>query len=112
VIAAMAVAAGVRALICTIDVPSRIVDVVAPHHASGVSASEPYASAVHTESNPSRSASASASATPGGGPFDQYPVVYPSLTSALSGIAPKVGGRRAGRRDRQRALSPLSRRRA
>ena len=48
--AAIAVAAGVRALICTIAVPSRIRDVCAPIHASGVKASEPQASAVHTES--------------------------------------------------------------
>ena len=41
VIAAIAVAAGVRAEICAIDVPSLSFDVDAPHHASGVSASEP-----------------------------------------------------------------------
>ena len=41
VIAAIAVAAGVRADICTMPVPRRIVDVCAPHQASGVSASEP-----------------------------------------------------------------------
>ena len=41
VIAAIAVAVGVRADICTIAVPSRIRSVLAPHHASGVSTSEP-----------------------------------------------------------------------
>ena len=36
-----AVATGVRALICVIPVPSLIVDVCAPTHASGVKTSEP-----------------------------------------------------------------------
>jgi len=40
-IAAIAVAAGVLADICMIAVPSRRLLVRAPHHASGVSASEP-----------------------------------------------------------------------
>ena len=66
---------GVRADICMIAVPSLSVVVLAPHHASGVSASEPYASAVQIELNPSRSASTIASATPAGGPADQYPVL-------------------------------------
>lgn len=39
--AAMAVAAGARADICMIAVPSRIRSVWAPHHVSGVSASDP-----------------------------------------------------------------------
>ena len=39
--AAIAVAAGWRALICMIAVPRRTRSVRAPHHASGVSASEP-----------------------------------------------------------------------
>ena len=56
-IAAIAVAAGVRADICMIAVPSLIRSVCAPHQASGVTASEPYASAVQTESKPRRSAS-------------------------------------------------------
>ena len=68
VIAAIAVAAGWRADICVIAVPSRIRSVCAPHHASGVRPSEPYASAVQIESKPSSSASAIASVTPGGGP--------------------------------------------
>ncbi len=41
VIAAIAMAAGVRADIWAIAVPSFSVCVEAPHHASGVSASEP-----------------------------------------------------------------------
>jgi hypothetical protein len=50
VMAAIAVAAGCRADICTIAVPSWIRSVCEPHHASGVRQSDPYASAVHTES--------------------------------------------------------------
>ena len=53
----MAHDAGVRAESCTMPVHSRMRSVCAPIHASGVKASEPHASAVHTESNPSRSAS-------------------------------------------------------
>jgi hypothetical protein len=68
VIAAIAAAAGWRADICMIAVPSLIRSLAAPHQASGVSPSEPYASAVQIESNPSRSASAIASAARGGGP--------------------------------------------
>ena len=41
VMAAMAVAVGVRADICTSAVPSRRSVVAAPHQASGVSTSEP-----------------------------------------------------------------------
>jgi hypothetical protein len=41
VIAAIAVAVGVRADIWTMAVPNRIRSVFAPHHASGVSTSEP-----------------------------------------------------------------------
>src|SRR5438309_238833 len=73
VIAAIAVAAGWRADICTIAVPRLIRDVDAPHQASGVRQSDPYASAVQIESKPSRSASAIASVTPGGGPPAQPP---------------------------------------
>nr|KEP24725.1 hypothetical protein DA06_07035 [Georgenia sp. SUBG003] len=71
VMAAIAVAVGVRADICATAVPSRTRRVLAPHQASGVSASEPYASAVHTESSPRPSAAATASAAPAGGPADQ-----------------------------------------
>jgi hypothetical protein len=70
-IAAIAVAAGVRADICTIPVPSLIRSVCAPHQASGVKASDPYASAVQTESKPRRSASLMASSAPAGGFADQ-----------------------------------------
>jgi hypothetical protein len=42
--------AGVRAEICTMPVHKRIRSVCAPIHAAGVNASEPHASAVHTES--------------------------------------------------------------
>ena len=71
VIAAIAVAAGVRALICTMPVPRRIFSVCAPHQARGVRASLPYASAVHAEVKPSRSASLIASSAPAGGPLPQ-----------------------------------------
>jgi hypothetical protein len=46
----MAVAVGDRAESWTTEVPSRIVEVFAPIHASGVKASEPHASAVQIES--------------------------------------------------------------
>ncbi|GIU90502.1 MAG: hypothetical protein KatS3mg010_1601 [Acidimicrobiia bacterium] len=46
-----------RAESCTTPVHRRMRSVCAPIHASGVNASEPQASPVHTESNPSRSAS-------------------------------------------------------
>ncbi|HXR54484.1 MAG TPA: hypothetical protein VN793_05490 [Acidimicrobiales bacterium] len=48
--ALIAHAAGVRAEICTIDVPSRMRLVRDPHQASGVNASEPHYSAVNTMS--------------------------------------------------------------
>jgi len=57
----MAVDAGVRAEICTMPVASLMREVCAPIHASGVNASEPHASAVHTESKPRRSASCASS---------------------------------------------------
>ena len=66
--AVIAVDAGVRADSCVTPVPSRSRDVDAPHHANGVKASEPYASAVQTESNPSDSATRTCSAASGGGP--------------------------------------------
>ena len=68
VIAAIAVAAGWRADICAIAVPRRMRSVWLPHQASGVNASEPYASEHQTESKPRFSASAIASVTPCGGP--------------------------------------------
>jgi hypothetical protein len=57
VIAVIAVLAGERPGSCMIAVPSRIFFVCAPIHARGDTASLPHASAVHTESNPSCSAS-------------------------------------------------------
>ena len=71
VIAAIAVAAGVRALIWTMEVPSLMFSVCEPHHASGVNASLPYASAVHALWKPSLSASLIASSAPAGGPLPQ-----------------------------------------
>src|SRR5438093_582330 len=56
-VAVDAVRAGVRAAICMIALPRRILLVCPPIQASGVTASEPYASAVHTEWKPRRSAS-------------------------------------------------------
>ncbi len=78
--AVMAVAAGVRAAICMIAVPTPIRSVRAAIHVSGVTASEPHASDVHTESKPSRSASiASGNGSTGLDP--QYPTCSPSLTA-------------------------------
>jgi hypothetical protein len=59
---AIAQAVGVRADNCTTEVPSRIRVVCRPHHASGVKASEPHASAVNTVSKPASSAVATSSA--------------------------------------------------
>ena len=56
----MAVAAGVRALICAIAVPSRIRLVTAEMAPSGVNASYPHASEVQTESKLNRSAATAA----------------------------------------------------
>jgi hypothetical protein len=67
----MAAAAGVRAEICMMFVPRRIRLVEAPHQASGVRQSDPYASAAQMESKPIRSHWAMASGTPAGGPADQ-----------------------------------------
>ena len=53
----MAVAVGVRAASCTTLVPSLMVEVWPASQPRGVNASDPQASAVHTESYPSRSAS-------------------------------------------------------
>jgi hypothetical protein len=77
----MAVAVGVRANICTIDVPSCTRDVAEPHQASGVRASDPYASAVHTEANPKSSAARTCSTASAGGPAPQYPNCNPSFTT-------------------------------
>ena len=69
-----AVVAGVRAGICMIAVPSLISLVRPPIQASGETASEPYASEVHTEWNPHRSAS---SARPTQKPGSSYPSCRP-----------------------------------
>lgn len=69
--AAIAVAVGVRADICTTEVPRRIRVVREPSQDSGVNASEPYASAVHIESKPRSSAASTFSTVPGGGPAPQ-----------------------------------------
>ena len=54
--AVIAVIAGVRAGICIMAVPTLIFSVCARIQAAGVAASEPQASAVHTELKPSPSA--------------------------------------------------------
>ena len=59
---AIAHAVGVRADSCTTEVPSRIRVVSRPHHASGVNASDPHASAVNTVSKFASSAAATNSA--------------------------------------------------
>ena len=63
----MAVAVGVRAESCTTEVPRRIFDVWAASQVSGVKASEPHDSAVHTESKPAFSAACVSSTNPCGG---------------------------------------------
>src|SRR4051812_27005125 len=79
VMAAIAVAVGVRAESWMRLVPSLMLLVCDPHHASGLTASDPYASAVHTESYPRRSASRMVSTAPAGGPAPQYPTCKPSF---------------------------------
>jgi hypothetical protein len=69
----MAIEVGERPDICTIEVPSRTFEVSRPHHASGVNASEPHASAVKIASNPAASAACTSAAVPSGGPAPQYP---------------------------------------
>jgi hypothetical protein len=68
---AMAVAAGVRALIWVMLWPSFIVVVRDPYQARGVSASEPHASAVQIESKPIDSAASTWSRVSGSGPRPQ-----------------------------------------
>ena len=80
--ACIAQAVGVRAEICTMDVPRRMVEVCAPHHASGPNASLPQDSAVNTVSNPRRSASRIRSRASVGGLAPQYPSVIPSFIRA------------------------------
>ena len=76
----MAHAVGVRAESCTTDVPKRIRVVSRPHHANGVKASEPHASAVNTVSKFAASAAATSSAWLVGGCAPQYPSCSPSFT--------------------------------
>src|SRR5437764_13313478 len=66
-----------------IAVPSLSLVVCAPHQASGVKASVPYASDVQRESNPRRSASAIASTTPSGGPRLNGSISSPSFITHL-----------------------------
>ena len=61
VAAVIAAQAGVRAEICITAVPSLMREVRAPIQHNGENASEPYASAVQTESKPRRSASSTKS---------------------------------------------------
>ena len=82
VTACMAVAVGVRAAICTIPVPSRIRSVAPAISTSGEKASEPQHSAVHTASNPARSAPTARSTSPSGIERPQYPSVSPSCIPA------------------------------
>ncbi len=65
--ACIAIDAGERPDICTIEVPSLSREVSRPHQASGVNASEPQASAVKIASNPDSSAAATSSAWLAGG---------------------------------------------
>src|SRR5919106_4898168 len=76
--AAIAAVAGGRAASCMMPVPRRIRFVSAARYASGVIASEPYASAVHTESKPSRSASRTVS-TGNRSSAPEYPMLSPSF---------------------------------
>ena len=65
--ACIAIEVGLRPDICTIEVPRRTRLVSRPHHASGVNASDPQASAVKIASKPASSAAATSSPTPSGG---------------------------------------------
>src|SRR5947209_5605903 len=71
--------AGERAGIWRIADPNLIFVVWAPTHVRGTTASEPYASAVQTESYPSASACLTIS-TPSPPPAPQYPRFNPSFT--------------------------------
>jgi hypothetical protein len=87
--------AGVRAGIWKMAEPRRIRSVTAARYPSGVTASEPYASAVHTESYPRASASvtsraSSATAVP------KYPRLRPSFIGARVAVLINAFARRAG----------------
>ena len=81
VAAAIAAEAGGRAASCMMPVPRRMRLVSAARYASGVMASDPYASAVHTESKPSFSASRIFST----GSFSSAPE-YPMLSPSFMGF--------------------------
>src|SRR5438876_11486637 len=107
--AAIAAAAGVRAASCMMPVPRRMRFVSAARYASGVIASDPYASAVHTESKPSFSArrilsTGSFSSAP------EYPMLSPSFIAFL--LADSCGEplRRARPRFRGDVVAVLRRR--
>src|SRR5690242_1717696 len=80
--ACIAQAAGVRAESCATDVPSRTDDVLEPHQASGVKASDPQDSAAKTASNPASSAASTSLAASRGGSAPQYPSCSPSFIAA------------------------------
>ena len=82
--ACIAVAVGVRAAICTMPVPSLIVEVCAASQTSGEKASLPHDSALQTVSKPSRSASWVSSTNRSGGWAPQYPQVNPSFIPGSS----------------------------
>jgi len=79
----MAQLVGVRAEICTTDVPRRTFSVRDPHQASGVNASEPHDSAAKTASNPAPSAASISSGAFAGGCAPQYPSCNPSFIAGL-----------------------------
>ena len=86
VIAVIAVIAGVRAGICMIAVPTLILDVRASTQAAGVTASEPYASELQTESKPNASASSTRS-TGNVMSAPEYPSTIPSFIAvSLCGV--------------------------
>src|SRR3954447_8302541 len=82
VAAAMAVATGVRAAICTMPVPMRTFLVWAASQVANVKASLPHDSAVQRESKPTSSAACACSIMFGFGPLPQYPNVIPSLSAS------------------------------
>ena len=87
--AGIAIEVGARADICTPRCPDEA-GTCAPHHASGVNASEPHASAVKTESKPTRPAPTSAP-TPSGGCAPQYPSCSPNFMGATLGRTARDG---------------------
>ena len=84
---AIAVAVGVRADSWVMPWPSFMVVVCEPYQASGVRASEPHASAVHSESKPMASAFRTVSRVFGTGPRPQYPSWSPSFMALETYVA-------------------------